>query len=903
MIFYCHFQQKMTMSLRFLWNVDNLKLLTINDMKKMLKSVGSYSNFKHKKDYMKRIQLYKDVINFPWRKDQREALEEFLKFEHDKYVIHAVFGAGKTTLLLGMLVMGVFKILFKPEEVMFISFNISIKNEIKRKLKKYGIANKISVRTFDSIIYEICKVGKYPYIDLPNFEGKRKFVYEKTFEKDFDFIPSYQPKVIFIDEVQDLERQMLDILYRFYPKSKFIFAGDIFQSIQKEPRESILWHYMMLEDKPDIYKIYMYDTPRVPVNILSRLQTSLSMYYPEFHDKIDNWTSSNTISKADIIWKRLHSYTHIFKDLKEYLEHPDHTPDKTMILTFSSAITVRGNMGDIARVRRFMSENNFKVNTNHKKQEEDAYFLTTANSSKGLERDYVIIFLTFPLERAFVSLSDDVVVNLITVALTRAKKQVVMYVPSYEDKYSKVLSLFETCPIPNKKRIREGKIMKEFGFQDYVDIEHCVTELIRGGVIKYDTRILFRENTKVFNFQKLFDEAINCKILPIITEEEKAFVGVLIENLITSTWKGYWPDNPAHNIKDNPMFSHIINRLSKSEKKYLGFRKSKAFNNINQFEGIYLFSQLVVALSNKLFIRLSDSLYKNLSIYWSYLRPKCNLIKPNTENKLVIQTPMKMPWVTGIADAVSSNDKEIELYEIKASKDREWKDNALLQVMCYALMSGKSWSRLHLINPFRNEKVSYYFDTKKILTLRGELLKDILVYNINSMMAKMYPIVRNDGSKPRLSVKNTLFLDLRKNDSGEVTQVSIINMLSPIKCEVIYNKYSNNSKDRERDMTRVEKFRSESTTENILEEVGVILNNEVNKDKVIWSFENYEELKDIPGNINSVSKMYELENEDCINDYLKYTKNTELHYSINFEESLSRNIFLMSFMFFNNIFF
>ena len=35
---------------------------------------------------------------------------------------------------------------------------------------------------------------------LPNFEGKRKFVYELCFNEKFIFIPSYQPKIIFIDE-------------------------------------------------------------------------------------------------------------------------------------------------------------------------------------------------------------------------------------------------------------------------------------------------------------------------------------------------------------------------------------------------------------------------------------------------------------------------------------------------------------------------------------------------------------------------------------------------------------------------------------------------------------------------------------------------------------------------------
>jgi len=132
-------------------------------------------------------------------------------------------------------------------------------------------------------------------MDLPNFDGKRKFVYELLFNKEFTHIPLFQPKIIFIDETQDLERTTLDVLKHFYPNSKFIFAGDIFQSIQKEPRESILWHFMMEKENRETFKIYMSETPRVPENILNSLKYALRSYYPEFKDKIDNWKSGNKI--------------------------------------------------------------------------------------------------------------------------------------------------------------------------------------------------------------------------------------------------------------------------------------------------------------------------------------------------------------------------------------------------------------------------------------------------------------------------------------------------------------------------------------------------------------------------------------------------------------------------------
>lgn len=813
-----------------------------------------------------------------------------------RYLLDDFTVTHNTTLLLGMLIQGIINELYQPSDVMFISFNISIKNEIKSKLKKFGISSKVAVRTFDSIVYEFAKAAEYKYIDLPNFEGKRKFVYELLFNKEFIFKPAYQPKVIFLDECQDLEKQTLDILRYFYNKTKFVFAGDIFQSIQKEPRESILWYYMMLEEKPSIYKIYMSVTPRVPSNNLNTLKKALSIYYPEFKDRISNWTSTNTVSDSDIEWRRFTSYSHIYEDLTGFLNQ--HSPEEVMILTFSSAITVRGAMGDVARLRRHLVETGFVINSNHKKQEHENYFLTTANSSKGLERDYVIVFLTFPLEKAFVHLSDDVVVNLITVALTRAKKKVIMYVPTYEDKYSRVLSLFEKCPEPSKKRIRDLKILKEFKYQDYIDLEHCPTELIRAGVIKYDTRIRLKEFTKTFNFSKIFDDDINYKIIPIITEEERSFVGVLIENLITSTWICRWPSLQTHDLKNHPFYTHIINRINNAEKRYRQYIGSNMFDDKNHFDGIYLYSQLHIALSNKIFMKLSDGLIMNLKTYWSKLKPKAILMRPHGD-KLKIQPNLRMPWLAGVADAMTEDDdgKTISIYEIKASQDRNWTDNALLQIIMYALMLGKTWFRLHILNPFQNQKISYHFDTKQILSLRKELLKDILLWNVNSYMAKTYPSTRTNK---KLDVSNTLFVNIIKNEEGEIKQASVLNMLSPIKCEFVYSKYSSSGMQKTKKMTKQEKFacESEMSSGDIEKELRELLHSEIYKDKVIWSFDSYDDII----YMNSIKHFYNMKEFSDIVEYFNYKKNDELQYSADLEDSLFKNIFCLSYMFIKNYF-
>ena len=879
-----------------LWNIPAVYLLT-NDIINLLKSVGSYYSGNRKK-LIERICIYQNIITFPWRADQKRFIHAFLDFKCKKYVLQGTFGAGKTSLLMGCFILGLIKQLFKPDEVMFISYNISIKNELKNKLKKFGVSHKVVVRTFDSLIYEICKEAGYKYITLPNFEGKRKFAYEKSFDETFVYKPSFQPKVIIIDECQDLEKHMLDILFRFYPNTKFVFTGDIFQSIQKEPRESVLWYFLGLPKTKNIFKMKMTVTPRVPGPILSRIQTSLKIYYPEFRDVIDSWKTDNKISNADIKWKRFNSYKQIFSDLKEYLNEPLHKPNNTMILTFSSAITVRGAMGDVARIRRFMYENDLPVNTNHKRMDEDKYFLTTSNSSKGLERDYVIIFLTFPLEKAFVHLSNDVVVNLISVALTRAKKEVLMYVPAFEDKYSQVLSIFETCPIPNQKKIREGKTLKEFGFQDYIDIEHSVTELIRASVIKYDTRILLSEQAKMYENNKLFKEGVKHKILPISTEEEKCFVGVLIENLITSTWKNEWPKSPVSNVKENPMYIHIVNRLITYEKKYSDFIKNTSLSS-HQFEGIMLYSQLHIAISNKIFFSLSDTMKTNLKQYWIKLKPKVFKIKP-VEKNLTIQSPVQMQWITGVADAISSCDKEVRLHELKASKNRDWKEDALLQVMVYALMTGKSWSRLNLLNPFTNEQLIYYFNTKKILSLRREILKDVLIYNTNAMMAKLYPTIRNKEI-PKLSIEKVMFIEIKRDSKNNICQVNIIKMISPIKCEFMYNNFSKNDLKKNKKMSKTEKNQSESeiTNEQLLIEVNTLIGKTLYEGYTIYSFENIEEINKP---IISIKTKFGIDKFNDMVESLNYKKNTEISYGLDFNDAFCCNIINLSFVFFNRLF-
>lgn len=892
---------------------------TIKKYSEFFNSIQSSYSHKKKQDYINKYNLFYNTIYFTWRLDQQRIINSIVKNEHKYYVINGIFGCGKTTMLFGVLINFIVQRQYKPSEVMFVTFNVCIKNEIKRKLKPYGFKGKVKVSTFDSIIYSICKRLGYKYLDLPNFDGKRRFCYEHFLAKT-GLPEEVQPKVIFIDEVQDLERNCLDLFKYYFPSSKIIFAGDVFQSIQKEPRESLLWS-LLSNNTDSVQKYYMDITPRVPRNILLSLQETLSNYYPEFSNKIKNWNSENTDSNVDIQWDRIYSYSQMFEQCSQKIDEFGET--NTMVLTFSSAITVKGALGDVARFRMNLSRK-YNVNKNHKKIETDKLFLSTANSSKGLERDHVLVFLTFPLERAFSCFSDDIVVNLITVAITRAKKSVHFFIPAYKDKFTKVLTYFKGCPSPNKEKLRVGKMINEFKFQDYMDMDKCVTELIRQNVILYDTRLELKENVKRYNKETCFDGDITVKRPIMICEEEKAMVGVIIENLITSTWGQYWPGvSDIERLRTHPLYCHIFRRIESSYNRYNNYIKNTNINNTEeQFRGIYLFSQLQLAMYNKLFITFPQEAIDRLKTYWYALKPKVIEFKPGNK-KLNIQSNLQMPWITGVADAIFTHKvgdnneyEECNIWEIKASISPGWKDDALTQALLYSLMTGKIWSLITLINPFRNEKVSFHFNSRKIMTLRDMVYKDTLCWNLNCYLAKTY----NTRNPLILDTNNCYFAHLnyiykeccicleqkkmtsidpchhqccfecleklkecplcRDRIKGLIrstpVQLTIIDILSPTKVHVRLNKYFKTvlPPGKTASYNKLEKLSKESTE--------VYNDDWISKqNKKIWL------TGDIKNRCHDVKELIEI---DDFATHFEYAKNPDFSFSLNFEDGLIRCI-------------
>lgn len=786
-----------------------MELMSIKDLKTHIKNVGGKTSHPKKEDYLayiKSLYWYKD---FPWRDEQLAVFDAFDSLMYNFIVVQGIFGVGKSQMLMGLMFKAILEGSILPTEIVYTAFNVCVKNEIKKKIASFGIKNKIKVSTFDSVIYKICKLHGMEKLDEPNYEGRRKFVYNLIHTNTFTFIFS-DVKLLVLDECQDLEIQALGIFKSFYPNATCIFVGDVLQSIQKEPRESLLWQLMTNDEKyphNEYKKIFMYETPRVPINILSSLKHALSQYYPEFSTDFDKWKSKNNNTQGHLSWHQFKNYQQMFKDVITFCSQYDHS--EIMILTFSSSITVRGALGDVSRIRNLLRENNIQVNHNHKQMEQGKVFLSTSNSSKGLERKHVLIILTFPLENAFMNFSNDLIMNLITVAISRSLDTVKIYVPSIIEKFSPILKYYTDVPEPTihyTSKIEKGKKQDEQNFNlitDYtidsmMNKEHSVTEILRLGVLKYETISYIKSHAKFICKYKLVESYDSQSFNPcLFTDEERTLTGLFIEYLITTEWSGEWPVCNISSLADNPLYKHCFQRLETLFNQYrtMTHIPYKSCSTTNIFNVMHIYAQLQLCINHRIFVKLRENELNKLKLYWiTCLKNSIVNMKPQGDFKCDIQSNCKMSFMTGIIDMMittktpDTSYKNATFWEIKASTDPQWEKDALSQVMLYVLMNAKVRCTVILINPLRNTVIKYGVHIPQINIVRHRAMHDCIVYNGNSLMAKTLNTIHTDTS---IDTLNTLFIQLKEYDE-DVVQGTVINMFSPTKMCILYNEVGKN---------------------------------------------------------------------------------------------------------------
>jgi hypothetical protein len=245
----------------------------------------------------------------------------------------------------------------------------------------------------------------------------------------------------------------------------------------------------------------------------------------------------------------------------------------------------------------------------------------------------------------------------------------------------------------------------------------------------------------------------------------------------------------------------------------------------------------------------------------------------------------------------------------------------------YSLMTGKTWSRIILINPFMNERVCYYFKSKNILTLRRYLIQDLVIFNTNCMLSKLYNqntgVYTDNGKlgilcdeknqiderrvldnqidkKSILKITDDLLLYCTKNSDNDIIQINILEMKSPIKCEYLYNSFVKPEKDYEyieddNEISKIYRLRNESSKQmkDIEKEVNELLNNNLYKDRKIWMEKKYDFLKIKNENIRLYSDFIPFNNCKELFEYIGYKKNPELIYSLDLNDALYCSIFYL----------
>ena len=717
------------------------------------------------------------MYTFPWRPEQERILRDFQSAPWKLFIIQAIFGGGKTTMILAMIFDLIVQQKTTAERIMVSAFNVAIKNEIRKKLRYAG---KIVPRTFDSIVWEICKEMNYPLLLDPNFQEKRKFLYQNLAS-----IPSTDTiDYIFLDEAQDLERPVYAIFQKRFPNAKYVIVGDIFQSIQKEPRESFLWS-LLQQKLPFTYT--MENTPRVPYPILNDIKYALSQHYPEFHSTISKWTSSKRVSfPRGIRWHTFSSYSTVFEKMYQFVQ--EHGMENSMILVFSSAVTVRGTLGDVSRVRRYFVQRGIPVNSNHKLMRDDRLFISTVNSSKGLERNHVFVFLTFPLELAFSNFSADILMNLVTVGMSRCKESIVFHVPAFSDRFSPLLHSYEHCPHPNQTNNNEQdkrEVLHEEFFQlkpYLLQKDHSVTEIIRLQILSYSLQ------KKLLSFSKKYQETVLPPTsLSFKSEEECTLVGLLFETLILSEWEKHWPNHldtigsVGHSVYD--AFQGPIRQL---HQEWIQWKRNHSFLSLSyrqQVEGALLYSRIHLACYQKIFCTLPPSCLGVLVHRWVEIKPHLHQFRPKN---IKTQDKVHYSFINGILDMSFENEQDdfIEIIEIKASRQKEWLTNALLQAIVYGMCKHRSNYRIHLFNvlskSWKHYYVSFGADFKQMLRA---MTNEIQLWNLNCFLCKNRSI--HDPARKNFFFEHCLFLDGRYDSEQGWTSLSLFEFASPTKMELL----------------------------------------------------------------------------------------------------------------------
>jgi len=162
------------------------------------------------------------------------------------------------------------------------------------------------------------------------------------------------------------------------------------------------------------------------------------------------------------------------------------------------------------------------------------------------------------------------------------------------------------------------------------------------------------------------------------------------------------------------------------------------------------------------------------------------------------------------------------------------------------------------------------------------------------MMAKMYPMTKEFVD---LNISDLLFLNIQERE-GIIHQASLIGMLSPIKCDFLFNGWSlSEGEEDESEFLKMNKFRKESVLkeEELVFQLNKILHYSINKDKVVLC---NVDSKKIQKKIMLYSEEFGIDFDDIENSF-EYTRSEGKDYSLDMRDSLQQNVMYITYLFHN----
>lgn len=406
----------------------NLTFLTKAGYKSHLRSK------KHRKITPQQITV---ITNIPLKTSVFSREETIEKFEfsdeqldiinetaNNNIICNAVAGSGKTTTILGI------SQRYNDDNILLLTYNKRLKFETRERSKKLDIKN-ISVESYHSFC------SKYHKIPCPNDEGLIYIVQNNirpNINKPFT--------IIIIDEAQDMTfmfyKIILNIIKHNKVNARICILGDIRQTIY----QYIGSCHGFLEYANEIFPDNGYPWKRLNLSISYRLTHETAIF-------VNSCLGNNTIKTIKSGNKPIYISCNLFKfKIQKYIFDliNEYKPQNTFILSASIA----QNANKIRPIKLIANHLTYKkipifaaINDDDELNNEVIYgkaVISSFHQSKGLERDLVIILNFDNSYYKYYARNCDKTVcpNTLYVAMTRAKKQLVVISGDLNDKFDYV---------------------------------------------------------------------------------------------------------------------------------------------------------------------------------------------------------------------------------------------------------------------------------------------------------------------------------------------------------------------------------------------------------------------------------------------------------------------------------